>query len=458
MFIITRYIVREHIAPFFFGLSTIIFVFLLNVVFRDLGRLLGKGIGALVIVEFLFLNLAWILALAIPMAVLIAALMAFGRLSADNEISALKAGGVNIYRLIAPVFVISCLLAVFMERFNNCVLPDFNHRVRLLYSDISKKRPTLTLEPHVFFDEIPNYTLLVREVDEKRDFLKDIVIHDTSDPQFSKTVIAERGKLAFSKEQERMVLTLYHGEIHEVELHNLENYRRLNFEQQVLSIAIPNMVLKRSESEHRGDREKDVRMMKADIEKAEGFVRLRKDRIQSLVRSDLREMLLPELITQKKDSVDKKRLERYLRIREKAVPRIEKKLKQIQSELRIMRSYQRSISALRVEVHKKYSIPVACIVFVLIGAPLGIMTRQGGFAAGGGLSLAFFLIYWTFLIGGEQLADRGFISPLVAMWSPNILVGAIGMYLVVKTVKETTFIHWERFGQFFKKWKGRNKA
>ena len=95
--------------------------------------------------------------------------MAFGRLSAENEIAALKASGVNLYRLIIPVLVAACLLAISMERFHNIVLPEFNHRLRMLYSDITKKRPMLTLEPHVFFDDIPNYKLMVQEIDDKEE-------------------------------------------------------------------------------------------------------------------------------------------------------------------------------------------------------------------------------------------------------------------------------------------------
>ncbi|MCJ7812182.1 LptF/LptG family permease, partial [bacterium] len=104
-----------------------------------------------------------------------------------------------------------------------------------------------------------------------------------------------------------------------------------------------------------------------------------------------------------------------------------------------------------VEIQKKYSIPVACIIFVLIGAPLGIMAKQGGMALGGCLSLLFFLIYWIFIIAGEQLADRGYVSPFIAMWIANFLVGAGGIYLMNKSVRESPFIPWNRWVQAFKK-------
>ena len=114
------------------------------------------------------------------------------------------------------------------------------------------------------------------------------------------------------------------------------------------------------------------------------------------------------------------------------------------NSMQILNNYLTLNSKLLVEVHKKYSIPFACIVFVLIGAPLGILTRRGGMAIGGGISLIFFLIYWLFLIGGEELADRRLLSPFWAMWMANILVGVAGIYLVIRTIKESTLIDYDK--------------
>jgi lipopolysaccharide export system permease protein len=436
---------------------TIVFLFLLNLIFRDLGRFLGKGLPAGIILEFFVLNLAWIIALAIPMAVLVATLMAFGRLSSDHEIAALKAGGVHLYRLMAPVFIIAIFISIGMERFNNSILPDFNHRVRLLYSDISRKRPTLALEPHVFFDELPNYSLLVHKMEENGTLLKGVIINDYTDPLHSKTVIAESGRLEFSQAQERMVLTLYDGEIHDVDRENLEDYRRLKFQQQVFSIPVPDMVLKRSNSQRRGDREKSVKMMREDIRRDEKVLRDKQENVREIVRNDL-EKVFPESFWEGKLDRLEKRTSSDIFQGRNVNGRNQSILQQIQGELRVIRGCRRSINALEVEIQKKYSIPIACIVFVLVGAPLGIMARQGGMAFGGGMSLGFFLIYWAFLIGGEQLADRGFVGPVLAMWAPNIIVGLGGIYLVIRSVKESKFIHWERWGQWIRRIGQRTKA
>ena len=129
-------------------------------------------------------------------------------------------------------------------------------------------------------------------------------------------------------------------------------------------------------------------------------------------------------------------------------PEERKILQQLQNEVRLLVNEQKQVNRYLVEIHKKYSIPAACIIFVLVGAPLGVMARRGGWTVGLGIGFVFFLIYWAFLIGGEKLADRGIIPPFWAMWAPNIFIGSVGIYLIIQTVRETTFIRWQRFALF----------
>ena len=445
MRIITKYLLKELIGPFVYSLSGIIFIFILNVAFRDLGRLLGKGLPALIIFEFFFFNIAWIVALAIPMAMLIATLSTFGRLSQDNEITALKASGTNLYKLIFPVVVVSAILAFGLERFNNLVLPEFNYRASLLMSDISRKRPTISLEPNVFFDEIPNYSIWVHKIDERTNKLEGIIIFDTSDPKKNRTIVAKTGELHYSESNDRMILELFDGEIHETDRDHLQNYQRYLFARQTFSFSLENMTLKRSTEKHRGDREKNTRMMKADIADYRQRILDRENRIRLIMKENI-ESLFPEAWQSDHDST---KTVPMFPVSQAPKQKISRLLHQTESEINILDSYHRSIRSLQVEIEKKISIPVACIVFVLIGAPLGIMAHQGGMMAWV-VSLIFFLIYWSCLIGGEQLADRGFIHPWAAMWGANIIVGGLGIYLVIRTVRETTFIQWGRLNVFKK--------
>ena len=116
----------------------------------------------------------------------------------------------------------------------------------------------------------------------------------------------------------------------------------------------------------------------------------------------------------------------------------------------MIKSYKKSQNKYGVEIHKKFSIPVACILFVLLGAPLGVMSKKGGFAISTGLSFGFFLIYYVLLISGEEMADRSFLSPLVGMWSPNLIIFFIAIYLLTNAVRENAPIG-IKLPSFFKK-------
>lgn len=419
-----QYIVREHIGPFFFALVIINSIFILNILFRDLSKFLSKGIAVSVILEFLFLNLAWMIALSVPMAVLTATIMAFGRLSADNEITAIKAGGVSLYQILPVLLILAGMLASGLVWFNNHVLPDFNHRARLLALDIARKKPMINLDPGVIYSEIPGYNILVQKITDRDSvsYIQNVIIDEQTDANTITTVTADHGELRLNRKTGFMEFTLYNGELHEINIQKPETFKRLEFPKHLIKISIADMLLKRSQSSYRGDREKSAAALMENVHQNRQRVAERKEKLRQKVRIQLQKYLHPD-----------PKINRSL----KSIVLDHKQFKrQLQTDLNMIKSYRKSINIFLVEVHKKYSIPVACIVFVLIGAPLGILIHQKGWAVAAGLSLGFFLLYWAFLIGGEILADRQIISPVVAMWSPNVLVGGAGLLLVLKTIRE----------------------
>ncbi len=462
MLILWRYIIKEHIKPFFFAISVITLVFLLNLVFRELGRILSRGLSFPLVAEFFFLNLASIIALSVPMAVLVSTLMAFGRLSGDSEIIAMKASGVSIIRIMLPILFMSSLLAIFLMWFNNQILPDFNHRSRLLASDIARKRPTLNLEAGVIYRDIPDYNILVQSIKETQDtaFVKSIFIEEKSDPTKSLIIFAEHGKI-FSQETRGLIyLILYDGEMHEMDLEKMDHYRKLEFPKQILTINIPEMILHRSDSEYRGDREKSAQQMHKEVQENRKSINERKVNIANAINRHFEKyfpLKAQNIKTQKVEELEPdtyRQLSLPVKNNEKQlIGKIRRDhqnlLQQIKSERHIISQLERGNSGLLVEIHKKYSIPIACIVFILIGSPLGIMARKGNMAVATGISFVFFLIYWISLIGGEDLADRQIISPIIAMWGANIIVGISGLYLVIHSIRETTFVNWTALQNFF---------
>jgi lipopolysaccharide export system permease protein len=437
--ILHGYFIREHAWPFFLSLMIINAFFTLNLLFRDLGKFLSKGIALPVVLEFLFLNIAWMIALSVPMAVLSATIMAFGRLSAENEITAMKVSGISLYRIFAFVLSVSALLALGLMWFNNHVLPDFNHRARLLAMDIARKKPMIDLEAGVLYKGIPKYSILVEHVEErqnpvpfspaKRSYLENVIIYDQTRENVNKTITAKRGEVFFDESTGLLEFTLFEGQVHEIDMQNAESFQRLDFREKLL-IRVPfsEMLLRRSESGYRGDREKSAALLLEAVQENNQKITKKKRQIEEKISAHLDRYLEPDPQAGKSLDLLVQRQQQFLR--------------QLKGDFNMIRSYTRSNNIYLVEVHKKYSIPVACIVFVLIGAPLGILTKKRGWAIAAALSIGFFLMYWAFLIGGEVLADRQIISPFLAMWSPNILVGGAGLLLSLKAAGETNLRWW----------------
>jgi len=466
MYILSRHILRQHIGPFLFGFFIITLLFMLNLVFKELARILSKGLDFWVVLEFFVLNLAWIVALAVPMSVLMASLMAFGQLSADNEITAIKASGISLYRIILPVFLVAAGLTIFLIWFNNEVLPDSNHRLRLLARDITIKKPTVNLEPGYLYHEIPDLSIRVDRLVEQENLSKvtGVLIYDKTDQDVSKTVIAERGEIFVNKKTGLLQITLYDGESHELNIDKLENYNRIQFEKYAITIPIPNMVLQRSESGYRGDREQSAKMMRQEINNNIKLIEKRRQNLLTFIESQIYRYI-PNKENKAIKQTEKNlttMLSHLLNESLKNSPRVNLSLKKqirihrnvlqrIKGERDINQGYALTNNKLLVEIYKKYSIPFACIVFVLIGAPLGIMARRGNIAVGGGISLIFFIIYWIFLIGGEELADRDMLSPFLSMWLANFIVGAFGLYLLIRTAKEVSFINFAFLNRLFTK-------
>jgi len=443
--ILPKYLVKEHIGPFCFALLVINSIFILNLIFRELGKFMSKGLSLGTILEFIFLNLAWMIALSVPCAVLTATIMAFGRLSAENEITAIKAGGISLYQILPATLIVSFGVAGALIWFNNEVLPDFNHRTKLLMLDIARKKPLLNLEAGVIYTDIPNYNILgptIKEINSTT-YIENITIDDQTTSNIIKTIIAKVGEITFSEETGLVEITLLDGELQEIDINNPESFKKVEFTKHVIKIPMTEMLLMRSQSEYRGDREKSSAALMEGVYKNRQRILERRQKLNETVNQQLSKYIYS-------NSKEEKTLDLLILDHQ----RLNRKIK---TDLNLINSYKKSIDRDLVEVHKKYSIPAVCVVFVLVGSPLGILARKQGWAAAAGLSIGFFLLYWAFLIGGESLADRQKISPFWGMWSPNILVGGLGIFLVLRTVHDTATFRWPQVFSLPRRQKNRNK-
>jgi lipopolysaccharide export system permease protein len=453
MRILSKYIVKEHISPFIMALFVLLFVLLANFLLKSIDKFLGKGLDMFLLGEFIFLNLAWILALAVPMAVLVATLMAFGRLSSDNEITAMRSSGTGFLQLLLPAIGFGTVITLLMMIFNNFALPEMNHKARLLSSDLSRKRPDLEFEAGYFIDTLPENNILLGG--RKDDLFTDIIIFNKASDLSQRTVTAREGTIEML--EDGVLLNLTDGVIHELSSRD-DEYRQIFFDHYQVIIPVDNLSLNRRDSSIRGDREMNYTMMQDKITSFHEKV----ENVRARVENRLSKEALIHIPTYSTLEEINLHLNRFqisvidsLNIAApKKVDTFKRRMKNlkrgIQSDFSLINSYLRSINKYTVELHKKFSIPLASLVFILIGAPLGIMARKGGFAVSIAFSLGFFIIYWAFLIAGEEFADRGSLSPALSMWLPNLILGALGIFLCYRTSREQKFINFEILNIFKK--------
>ncbi len=366
MRIINFYILKEHIFPFFMSLGMILFIFVLNIIMKMMTTFVGKGLDLLVILEFFYLSLGWILALAIPMSVLVASLMAYGRLSQDNEWSVMQSSGISIYQVMAPAVIAGIFLTFGMLYFHNNILPEMNHQSKILKSSITKKKPLAAIEPGIFVTDIPGFVIKAQQVDnEKNELFKIILLENSRIGKYRRTITAESGKLVYDQGIKRYRITLNDGEIANLDPQKPDGYFRSKFSKMELTKEVSGIDFEVNDRNNYGDREKSSDSLKAKM------VRLKRDNASAIL-----------------------------------------------------------ISQVEVEYHKKFALSFACIVMILIGAPLGLMSGRGGLGGSVTMSILIFMVYWLFLISGEDLADRGKLDPFYAMWNANIIIGILGLVLI----------------------------
>jgi len=449
MRLLRRYIIKEMLSPFIFSLLVIIFILFVQFLLRAIDRFLGKGIDTFTIFEYLFLNLAWIVALAVPMAVLIASLMAFGRMSEDNEITAMRAAGISFLKIIRPGLIFGTIICLLLLYFNNFILPEMNFKARILSGDIYRKRPVMSIDPGHFIGDLPDYGMIIGG--KTGEVMEDVRIFSKNSRDKQTSIYSKTGELNTIGNE--LILTLYNGEIHELDIKDFGEYRRIQFSKHKINIPMDDLLLMRRDTSNRTDREMTIPMM---FERKQSY----QDRVNSVWNrmgnnyfKTMGDSVAPKTLKKTLSNLSDYQLdvEQDTSLSEAQTNTILRKIKtlerQMTNEFNLLNSYQKSINKYGVEIHKKFSLPVACILFVLLGAPLGVLARKGGFVVGMSLSFGFFLIYYLLLIGGEEMADRNLVSPAMGMWAPNIALFIIAFYLTIRTVRERTplRIKWPSF-------------
>lgn len=439
------YVLKEFFPPFLLSLGVFTFIMLLDKLLDLLDMIVSKGVPMVVVGEIFLLLLPSMIAVVIPMGILAGILMAVGRMSGDLEITAMKAGGASIFNIMFPLGLVAVLIAGMLVVFNNSVLPEANHIARNLLLDVGTMRPTARIVPGMFVDEVDNYRILVQEKDDLTGKLIGVIIHSSAPGAPNRTITAAEGTME-PVGANHLRLVLENGQMHEKDREN--GYRYSSFNTYILDIARSEELV-RHDRQSRGDREMSASQMELFVDSLAERKVLISDSISAVAGNFLTAAGSPENPVAQGDSI------RRLRNTTAWLTSTSTDLILLHEQVE---NISNNISKYNVEIHKKYSIPFACIVFVLLGVPLGLSSKNSNTGLALTLSLIFILVYYFFLIGGEQMADRGRIPAWAAMWAPNILLGALGVHLTIRSLREGHPVPIPDFRELWKKIRNRKKT
>ncbi|MEO0185871.1 MAG: LptF/LptG family permease [candidate division WOR-3 bacterium] len=396
--LIDRYFIKEFIPPFFFSIFALTFILLMDQLFRLIDLFVRKGLGLSIVGQILIYNLPLIISYTTPMAILIAIVMSFGRFSHDNEILALKTSGISFLKMMRTPAVLVIIIMIALVIFNNYFLPEANHRGRNLMYDIARKRPAVRLPDGVFTNEFPGYTIYIAKKIEKTGEIFDVTIYDLRN---NTIITAPNGNLQSIETEDIMQFVLFNGEFHQ--LIDNTKYQKTRFQKQIINIPI-NTELVRKERNVRSDDELNLPRLLSNIQTVSAEIEKIKTEIDETATTAIDKYTTGE--------IDRTHIIRF----------------QIEQKISIIKSKLRNRARYLIELNKKFSLAFACLVFLIIGAPLGYLFRKGGIA-GLLLGILLFSCYYILVLTGEEFADRRSFSPFLAMWLPNIILLIPGIIL-----------------------------
>lgn len=436
--VLARYVIRSHLGPFLFSLSAITGLIFVNAIAQRVDSLVGKGLPWSVIGEFLLLSLPHTIALSLPMSVLVSVLYAFSGMASANEITAMSAGGVRPARMMAPVFGLGVIAMLVMLFFNDTVLPESNHALKNLLLDIGRKTPTLELREQVVNElttgtGIERYFLTADRIDHDANRMENVTIFDANNPDRQRTTYAESGEMAFNDTRTDLYLTLRDGVVHEVQSDREGGFQRLYFEEQIVPLRnIGNELERRLGGSDRSDREMGFDLLAQNAREREAqldsIVAESRARSMEAVRIALNQPLPADSAwADAGRSLDVAGYADVPYLTQDALT--QQLVAGARSRAARGAALEQSMNRFRVEIHKKWAIAVACLVFVLLGPPLALRFPTAGVGFVVAASAVIFFIYWAGLLGGESLADRRIADPALTMWITNAVffAGAVIM-------------------------------
>ena len=441
--------------------------------------LVGKGVELSVLAEFFIYAVASVVPLALPLAILLASLISFGNLGEKFELTAMKAAGISLFRIMQPLAIAIAFVCVGAFFFSNNVLPKSQTKLWALIFSLRQKSPELDIPVGEFYDGIGGTNVYVRQKNNKTGMLYGLMIYDFSDGFNNATVIvADSGMIQITKDKQHLMLTLYSGESFE----NLDQkqqratraqknipYRRETFEKKQI-LKDFNTELNRYDESILQDQHvsKNVVQLIQSVDSVQDLAQVKsRQQSEKLVqknyfgRENLNGRVLQPVTKEERKIYDVDTLYAHMSDRDKRatissmLDKVRQQEDQIKYNAMLLDDYQRYIRKHEIELHRKFTLAFACLIFFFIGAPLGAIIRKGGLGAPVVISVIMFIIYYIIDNTGYKMAREALWPVWAGMWLSSFTLLPIGAFLTYKAATDSGMFNPEVWAKVYERIKVR---
>ena len=456
------YLLRNFLGLFLATFFIAIFILLMQFMWMHVNDLVGKGIGIAVLAEFFVYATASVIPLALPLAILLSSLISFGNLAEKFELTAMKAAGISLFRILRPLAIAVAILSAGAFYFSNNVLPKSQMKLWALIFSLRQKSPELQIPVGEFYDEISGYHIYVRNKTSKGELLN-LMIYDYSGGfENAKVMVADTGRMTASSDKTYLMLDLVNG----------ESFENLNQKQQRATGSTKNIPYRRETFRHkrividfatdfnRYDESiledqhvsKNVAQLTQSIDSVrnvsrercrEQSDRLRRERYFGRETANI-EVVIPdqlsedELQTRSLDSLwAHVSVQKYKQLLGLAQDRARNYSDQIEYNAILLEDADRYIRKHEIELYRKFTLAFACLVFFFIGAPLGTIIRKGGLGAPVVISVILFIIYYIIDNTGYKMAREALWPCWAGMWLSSFVLLPVGIFLTYKAATDS---------------------
>ncbi len=464
-----KLLLRMYIGPLFLTFFIAVFVLLMQFLWKYIDDLVGKGLDFWILGQLLFYASATFIPMALPISILLSSLMTFGSFGEHYELAASKSVGISLLKIMRPLIILSLLISVSAFYFSNNILPYANLKMSALLYDVSNAKPALNIREGIFYREIDNYVIKVGRKEKDGKTIQNVIIYDHSKFTGNTSVtIAETGYMEMTEDEKFLIIKLYNGYSYNELLDKREYYdsrpvERIQFKEQSIRFDLTSFALQKTNEDFFKDH---YQMMNIDqLRGSIDSLKYERVKLHSIFANQITSFwhfyshidstIFAEDVKVEKHNIKTENfLDRFSPSEQKFIT--ENAVKSAQNIQEISGYHGFELDSLRkyflrfnVELHRKFTLSVACFILFFIGAPLGAIIRKGGLGLPLVLATLIFVIYYILSITGEKFVREDVWNPVFGMWLSSIVLFPFGLWLTLKTIKDSPLMDMESWYKNF---------